>query len=93
MPQAHADPERIRGFANALWAFAQDTDARGGELSNQLGRLHESWRDQEYEIFCQHFQRTRQVLQAFSEEVKKVVPSLREDAEKLQEYINERLNR
>jgi uncharacterized protein YukE len=93
MAQAHADPERIRSFANKLWVFAQSTDTRADELMQQLGRLHESWKDAEYEKFHNHFQRTRRVLETFTEEVKKVVPSLKSDADKLQKHLDVTLNR
>ena len=84
--QAHVDSERLRAFANELSDYAARIKDLDGDLQAALTRLGDTFRDDEYNRFCDRFRSSRQRLLAFVEDVKSVVPKLRTDADDLAEY-------
>ncbi|HJQ32359.1 MAG TPA: WXG100 family type VII secretion target [Pyrinomonadaceae bacterium] len=85
MAQMHADPERMRRFAGDLKKFA---DAVSGEMSNirgRLGRLGDTWQDQQYEAFVEIFARAEGVLKGFVEETRRAAPLIERDADAAEE--------
>ena len=92
MNQIHVDPEKLREFSRVLKDFSTHVDASLRNLGGQLGRLHGSWRDQEFERFAEHLRRTLTRLQAFSAETARIVPELERDADAIREYQKTRLH-
>lgn len=86
MAQAYVDPERLRDFAHRLKSFADLVENNAQSLNGRMGHLGESWRDQEYENFKQHFERTRLLLRKFTEEANRTAPLLERDAQAAEEY-------
>lgn len=84
--QAHADSERLRAFANELTDYSARIKQLDDDLQAALTRLGETFRDEEYERFREHFRSSRQRLLAFVEEIRSVTPKLRTDADDLAEY-------
>lgn len=84
--QAHADPERLRAFAHELADYSERINQLDGEMQAALARLGETFRDDEYERFREHFRSSRQNLLAFVEDIKAVIPKLRTDADDLATY-------
>jgi len=87
MAQVHVDPERLRRFAGELGRFTEVITNYFDVLSNELHRLGSSWQDQEYEKFRDSFAPSRQMLQKFANESKKIVPLLERDATAIEEYL------
>lgn len=86
MSNVQVDPEKLREFAKVLKDFSKHSEELLGILSRELGRLQNSWRDQEFEKFASHVRRTQSRLKAFAQETARVVPTLEQDAEKLAQY-------
>ena len=86
MAQAHVDPEVLRSFAQKLRSYAELIESTLQSTNGRLGHLSESWKDQEYETFKLHFDRTKMLLKKFTEETRKVTPLLERDAAAAEEY-------
>ena len=56
MPQAIADPEELKRFAQLLKKFNTDLVDQAGGLSGQLESLSVTWRDQENTKFAEQFE-------------------------------------
>jgi hypothetical protein len=87
MSQAYVDPEELRAFAGKLKSFAEFVDGQANSITTDLGRLGETWRDQEYEDFVKYFNRTKQLLRKFTDEAKRAVPLLERDANLAEEFL------
>ncbi|MCL0040896.1 WXG100 family type VII secretion target [Thermodesulfovibrionales bacterium] len=87
MAQVHVDPEKLRRFAGELRQFTEVINNYFNLLSNEMNRLGSSWQDQEYEKFKRGFAPSRQMLQKFADESKKIVPLLEKDATDIEEYL------
>ena len=92
MKQIHVDPEKLREFSRVLRDFSTHVDTSLRNLNGQMGRLHGSWRDKEFDRFAQHLRRTLTRLQSFASETARVVPELERDADAIFEYQTTRLN-
>ena len=79
--EAIVDPEELRAFAYKLKSFSQFVEEQFDGLANAVGRLSDSWRDQEYQHFVDYFRRTNEKLRAFSAKTDEVVPQMLRDAE------------
>jgi len=86
MAQAYVDPEKLRDFANQLKSFAGNIEHIMDLLKGAMGRLGESWRDQEYMKFAQQYMAAQQLLSRFVEETRKTAPLLERDAQAIEEY-------
>lgn len=90
--QMHTNPEQVRRFAADLDRFADRIAAFDQRMAGELSRLGETFRDEGYESFCTHFQRSQQNLRRFVDEARKVIPDLQKDANAAEEYQRVRLN-
>ncbi|WP_295438164.1 WXG100 family type VII secretion target [uncultured Thiodictyon sp.] len=86
MNDVYVDPEKLREFARVLKDFSQYAETSFANLNGQLGRLQDSWRDQEFEKFAAHVRKTQGRLKAFAKETAKTVPALERDAEIIEQY-------
>ena len=79
--QANVDPEGLRNFANELSNLATRIQGLDKDMEQGLVRLGETFRDEEYQKFREHFMASRQKLGGFVDEIRKLVPKLNQDAE------------
>ena len=87
MSEVHNDSEKLRTFGSQLSNFAGGVDEELNRLRGAMGRLSSSWRDQEFEEFVRQFTTTQERLKRLVEETKRVAPSLKRDADALDEYF------
>jgi hypothetical protein len=87
MSQVYVDPQQLRAFASKLKSFAEFVDGQANSITTDLGRLGETWRDQEYDDFIEYFNRAKQMLRKFTEETNRTVPLLERDADLAEEYL------
>lgn len=83
--QVHVDPDKLREFANELGHFATIVAEHDGQLRNSLLQLGETFRDEEYDRFRDHFESSRLLLNRLVEEAKKNVLKLNADADLITE--------
>jgi uncharacterized protein YukE len=81
MPIAHADPERLRDFAQKLKEFAEEIDDYTSSVRGGLSRLGETWRDEHFHDFKDVFDEVSMFLRELSEEARTVAPYLERDAD------------
>jgi uncharacterized protein YukE len=86
MSQIHSDPEKLREFAGELKRFAAVVDEQMSALKSHLGRLGDTWRDQEFESFIHEFASAQNLLKNFVEETRRTAPLLERDAEALEDF-------
>jgi len=86
--QIHVEPERLRAFADELTSFVDVVEEQLSALKRNVSNLGETWRDHEFEKFKDEFEAAQHVLSQFAEEARQTVPSLRRDAERIEEYQN-----
>jgi uncharacterized protein YukE len=87
MAQVHNDSDKLRAFASQLNAFGGTVDEHMNRLRAAIGRLGNSWRDQEFEEFVNEFFATQERVKRFVEETKRTTPLLKRDADALDEYF------
>ena len=90
MPQAIANPEELRAFAQKLKQFNISISDQAGLLANQLEALSTSWRDQENAKFVEEFHEHLRLLAQFVEANNRHIPYLLRKAERLDEYLQQR---
>ncbi|MCA9054466.1 MAG: WXG100 family type VII secretion target [Planctomycetaceae bacterium] len=90
MPQAIANPEELRAFAQKLKQFNTSISDQAGVLANQLEALSASWRDQENAKFVEQFQEHLRLLAKFVEANNQHIPYLLRKADRLDEYLQQR---
>ena len=90
MPQAIADPQELRRFANNLKRFTGDLMAGLSALHGQLNGLGDTWRDQEHEKFAHEFTETMVAIGRFLEATQQHIPYLLRKAERIEEYLQQR---
>jgi phosphoserine phosphatase len=78
---AHVDPIALNEFASTLNRLADAVGEIEAHLGQRLDVLGETFRDQDYLEFREHFRRRQQYLQSFVEQVREHTPKLRRDAE------------
>lgn len=91
MNKVFADPDRLRKFANDLSKFRNNVDELTERLNGNLHRLSESWQDDGFMQFREHFDRTHHRLKVFSAMVEQTVPKLQRDAQAVEEIHNDQL--
>lgn len=87
MAQIHADPEKLREFAQQLKRFDEQVSGSSQAIRGQLQKLGSSWRDSQYQEFVENFNRAQQFLATFSAEVDKIVPTMTKHAHDLDELL------
>lgn len=91
MAQIDVDPRMLREFAGKLKRFAAVIENHTTLLGSGLGRLSETWKDQEFEQFAREFKSSQRYLSKFVEETKKTAPLLERDAERIEDYQRTKL--
>lgn len=82
----HVDAEEMRKFAAQLKRFSDVLGENMSGTNAQLGRLSESWKDNEFAQFRESFAKCYPLLKQFIEEANKTVVSLNRDAESIEAY-------
>jgi hypothetical protein len=90
MPQAIVDPSELRRFAQMLKKFNNEMTERMSALSNQLGDLSNTWRDQEQLRFRTEFEQHMVMIARFIEANNQHIPYLLRKAERIEEYMQQR---
>lgn len=90
MPQAIANPEELRAFAQKLKQFNTGISDQAGMLATQLEALSASWRDQENAKFVEQFHEHLRLLAQFVEANNRHIPYLLRKADRLDEYLQQR---
>ena len=90
MPQAIANPEELRAFAQKLKQFNTTLSDQAAMLGNQLDSLSNSWRDQENKKFSEDFEQHMRLLAQFVEANNRHIPYLLRKAERIDEYLQQR---
>lgn len=90
MPQAIANPEELRAFAQKLKQFNTTLADQATMLANQLEAMSVSWRDQENAKFTEQFHEHLRLLSQFIDANNRHIPYLMRKAERLDEYLQQR---
>ena len=90
MPQAIANPDELRRFAQMLKKFNSGLEDQMTALSGQLDGLSATWRDQENQKFSEEFHRNLQMMSHFLESNNEYIPFLLRKADRIDEYLHQR---
>ncbi|MFP6702062.1 MAG: hypothetical protein VB861_09980 [Planctomycetaceae bacterium] len=90
MPQAIADPEELKRFANLLKQFNTDLVDRTNSLAGHLESLSVTWRDQENKRFAEQFTEQLKGVSRLVEVNNAYIPFLVRKAARLEEYLQQR---
>jgi uncharacterized protein YukE len=90
MPQAIANPDELRRFAQMLKKFNTGLEDQMAALAGQLDHLSATWRDQENQKFCEEFHRNLQLMSHFLESNNEYIPFLLRKADRIDEYLQQR---
>lgn len=78
--QVHADGEDIRAFARDLARFCDHVEFFDTTVRTELARLGDTFRDDGYEQFCDHFAESRKGLAKFLASGRLAAKELEQDA-------------
>lgn len=87
MAQAIVDPEQLRQFAGLLRRYNQQLRDSTTTLGQAMGRLSESWRDQEHNKFAEEFDEQLKQVQRLVERSEVHIPYLLKKAELIEQYL------
>ncbi len=87
MAQAIVDPEQLRQFAGLLRRYNQQLRDSTTTLTQAMGRLSESWRDQEHNKFAEEFDEQLKQVQRLVERSELHIPYLLKKAELIEQYL------
>ena len=90
MPQAIADPEELKRFANLLKQFNTELVDRTNSLAGHLESLSVTWRDQENKRFAEQFTEQLKGVSRLVEVNNAYIPFLVRKAARLEEYLQQR---
>jgi len=90
MPQAIADPEELKRFAQLLKKFNTELTDRSNALAGQLESLSMTWRDQENKKFAEQFEQQLKGLARLVEINNEYIPFLMRKATRIEEYLAQR---
>ena len=90
MPQAIADPEELKRFANLLKQFNTDLVDRTNSLAGHLESLSVTWRDQENKRFAEQFTEQLKGITRLVEVNNAYIPFLVRKAARLEEDLQQR---
>ena len=90
MPQAIADPEELKRFANLLKKFNTELVDRSNALAGQLESLSTTWRDQENKKFAEQFSQQLMGVTRLVEVNNEYIPFLMRKAARIEEYLQQR---
>ncbi|MEM2832773.1 MAG: WXG100 family type VII secretion target [Candidatus Caldarchaeum sp.] len=91
MSQVFVDPDELEAFLNHLIQFGRELQETNQRLRMALGRLQNTWRDQEYEKFISAYLRTEKELQSLIQEIEQVSPKIRADIDFIRSYIQQQI--
>jgi uncharacterized protein YukE len=91
--QAAVDPEALRALASELSALASKILEMRGDLDRGLAVLGQTFQDEQYQQFRSAYVGSRQKLTAFTDEVRGLVPKLKQDADDIAAAQRVRLDR
>ena len=80
---AHADPIALREFAETLQRLADSVEDIESNLGQRLSSLGETFRDEDYQRFREHFRQRQQYLKSFVEQIRQHCPKILRDSETL----------
>lgn len=86
MAQIYTDPEKMRRFAGDLKKFASVVNNEMSNIKGNLGRLGNTWQDQQYEHFVNAFLKAEKMLKDFVKETEHSAPLIERDANAIEEY-------
>jgi uncharacterized protein YukE len=86
MAQAIVDPEQLRQFAIMLKRFSGNLTDSTSKVAGELGRLSNSWRDQEHRKFAAEFEQELRQLSRLTDACEQHIPYLLRKAELIEEY-------
>lgn len=89
-PQAIADPEELRRFAQNLKQFNTQLHNSMAGLKGQFDHLGGTWRDQEHRKFAEEFRQTMRMLDHFMGTCNDHIPFLLRKSERIRDYLNQR---
>ena len=78
--QAYVNPEDLKKFGAELAAFCDHVAAYQAKLISELNRLGNTFKDDNYREFCDHFHRSELLLKKFIETARQTTPELNKDA-------------
>ncbi len=87
MSQAIVDPEQLRQFAALLKRYNQQLRDSTSTLAQALGKLSDSWRDQEHRKFADDFEEHLKAIQKIVETADQHVPYLLKKAQIIDQYL------
>ncbi|MBZ0149055.1 MAG: WXG100 family type VII secretion target [Pseudorhodoplanes sp.] len=87
MASMKQDPDELRRFGHRLSGDAAQWITDTQALNSQMARLQQTWRDEQFDEFRRDMDQLMHSLQTHSDEVKKMVGALEEDATKLETYL------
>ena len=90
MPQAIADPEELKRFAQLLKKFNTDLVDQTSALAGQLESLSVTWRDQENTKFAEQFEQQLKGVARLVEVNNQYIPFLMRKAARIEEYLQQR---
>lgn len=90
MPQAIANPDELRQFAQQLKQFNNTLSDQAAMLATRLETLSNTWRDQENKKFTEEFKQHLRLLAQFVDANNAHIPYLLRKAERIDEYLQQR---
>jgi uncharacterized protein YukE len=90
MGQAIVDPQELRRFATRLRHFSTEVLGQMQIVQRQLSALSATWRDAEHQKFAEEFQQQLATFGRFVESTSEYVPYLVRNAERVEEYQQQR---
>jgi uncharacterized protein YukE len=91
VPNAIMDPDEVRSFALELKRFNAEVQAEMASVRRRLGKLGETWKDQEHAKFADVFSRMLATYVRLSDASEKHIPLLLRKAQKIQDYLGPHL--
>lgn len=89
--RAIVDPEELKRFAHDLDAFNRDLEDLLGGIRARFEHVSQTWEDQEFSDYSEHFKQADQTMVRFMEETSRQVSHLFRKAQRAQSYLDERL--
>lgn len=86
MSQIKQDPQKLRSFCSDLSYQAAYFKSAIGDLDGHLGKLGDSWQDDQYRAFRNEVQVLKRSLAKFEDDTRRVVSELLKDAEAIEKY-------
>ncbi len=88
MPQVFSDPEELRKFATELITFTRQMNTGMVSVHGKFKSLR--WNDEVQKRFSQDVDETHRVVQKFGETAEELCRFLRQEADHLQRYLDNR---